>query len=473
MVDVPLPTLSSPAEFSESGGRLINTYVEKLNDGRIARKRVAGLREIVEIADYTHCRGFLNINENVLAALDNRLVYITSNGDGTYSSTNLGGLSGTGQVYFARNNKSPTPDIVAVTDSTAYLLTTSGAPASYPDADVGSPIAVCFLGGYFVFVYGNGRMRTTALNDTAINTLDTAFAESKPDGLLRAIPLGRDLIAFGKETTEIWRNTGNLVAFPFTFLDTLSYGIASSSAVAGFEAGFTQPPMFVGDDNKVYQMRGYTPTPVSNHTVERDIENLVDKNELEACVYMHAGHPCWVLSCQSWTWEYDYSTGGWYERTSYEQSRWRGSFTVKAFGSWLVGDAYNGKMYLVDPEYYKEGNDPLIATVISATMSAFSTGASWHALNIDMNTGVGVRTGAVPIETDPQCMISVSRNGGVTFENPIRRAIGKEGDYRAQIRINRLGKVSNKGFQVRIDVSDPVNFTLYAADADIVKLANA
>lgn len=472
MVDIPFPTLSSPAEMAESGGRLINVFLEKLNDGRIAKKRVPGLKKIVEISDYSQCRGFLNVNENLIVAIEDHIFNVTSNGDGTFNAVNLGSLPGSGPVFLARNNKIPTPDIVAVTEGNAYLLTLSGAPSGYPDPDVGSPNSVVFLGGYFVFSYGDARMRTTALNDTSINTLDTAFAESKPDGLVRVVNFGRDILAFGKSSVEIWRNTGNLVAFPFTYVDTLDYGAASPTAIAGFDAGYAQPLMFVGVDSIVYKMDGYRPTRVSNHAVERYISDLADKTELEACVYMHNGHPCWSLSSASWTWEYDLSSGCWYERESYNLGRWRGCYSVRAFDQWIIGDKYSGKLYAISPKYAKEGNEPLIASIISATMSPFPDQGRWNSLELDIMTGVGILFGEAPIQTLPVCRISTSLDGGVTFGDPIIRSIGRQGNYKAQVRVNNLGIVSAKGAQVRIDVSDPVDFALFAGTADIRRLGN-
>lgn len=464
MVAVPFPLDTAPGLFSQSGGRLINAYAEKQVDGRIARRRVPGLRNILNITSREHWRGAIEVNNTLLVALDNRLVAITK-GTGAYSYADLGALPGTGPAYFARNNKTPTPDIVCVTDGVAYECTTGAAPVVYSDADVGSPNSVTFLRGYFVFSYGDARMRSSGLNSVSINTLDTAFAESKPDGLLRVVAIGADLFAFGPQTTEVWRvDPNNDVAFPFSYLDTIPRGIASGTAVAGFEDGWANVVMFLGDDGISYRMDNYRPTPVSTPAINRLVEGLADKSAVRASVYMHEGHPIWVMSCDDWTLCYDLSTGSWHERASHLRDNWRASGGVKAFGEWLCGDEETGAIYLVDPDYAFEGTSPLVASVISSTISGFPARAEAPRLEIDITAGVGSEIGSDPIQTNPKCLVSWSIDGGVRFGKTLERELGRQGQYTRRVVVSRLGLISNKGLQVRVDCSDPVPFCLYGAD---------
>lgn len=470
MVSVPFPTSSAKGRLAESGGRLINAYSEKLGDGRVKLSRVPGIRSIVEVDGYSHCRGSIEINGVVLAALDERLVTITESA-GTFTVNDIGAFAGTETVYFARNNKSPTPDIVAVTDGTAFVVDISTGASSYPDSDVGSPNSVCFLGGYFIFSYGNARMRASGLNDTAINTLDTAFAESKPDGLLRVVALGSNLYACGPQTIEIWRNTGNPTAFPFSYLDTIPRGIPSADAIAGFENDWSNVIIFAGSDNVVYRINGPSAEPISNPSVSKDLERLTDKSGLRAVVYSHEGHSIWCLSCDDWTWCHDVATGSWFERKSYGRDSWRVSSSVKCFGAWVMGDSLTGKFGVVDPDYGFEFGDPLALRVTSSTMSPFPQRAVMPRLDLDIMSGVGSAAGADPIETAPRVRMSVSRDGGVTFGNFREAEIGRQGKYRQGVRFNVLGTASIKGAQIQIDYSDPPAFTLFSGELTVVPRA--
>jgi len=471
MVAVPFPTTSAPGKFAESGGRLVNCYIEKLDDGRLKISRVPGIRSIIETVAHTHCRGMIEVNGVVLAALDNRLYTISLSG-GTYTITNIGALSGTKTVYFARNNKSPTPDIVAVTDSTAYIIDITTGASAYPDADVGSPNSVTSLDGYFVFSYGNARMRSSALNDTAINTLDTAFAESRPDGLLRVITIGKYLMAFGTQTVEIWLNAGNPVAFPFSRLDVIPRGLAAADAVAGQQSEWSNTILFVGTDNVVYRINGSVAEPVSSPSVAKALERLTDKTTLRALVYDHEGHAVWSLSSSDWTWCRDVSTGSWFERRSYGADTWRAAAAVKCFGKWVIGDTATGKFGVVDPDYAFEFGDALEAEATSATMSGFPLRAIPSRLVLDIMAGTGESDGADPIATNPQCSVSWSKDGGASFGSPVLREMGQQGDYRKVVSVNRLGMSSAKGIQIKVKVSDPVAFSLFGGDLTVEKAAS-
>jgi hypothetical protein len=466
VVQVPFPTSSAKGRFAESGGRLINAYAEKLGDGRVKISRVHGIRPIIEVAGYSHCRGAIEINGVVLDALNDRLGTITLAG-GNYIPNDLGSFSGSETVYFARNNKSPTPDIVAVTDSTAWVINMTTGASSYPDADVGSPNSVCFLGGYFIFSYGNARMRASGLNDTSINTLDTAFSESKPDGLTRVIALGKNLYACGPQTIEIWPNTGNATGFPFSYLDTIPRGIAGPDAIAGFENDWSNAIIFAGSDNVVYRINGAIAEPISSPSVSKDLERLTDKSSLKAVVYGHEGHAVWCLSCDDWTWCYDIASGSWFERRSYDRDNWRASAAVKCFGSWVIGDDETGKFGVIDPDYGYEFGDPLVWEPTSSTMSGFPSRAAMSRLDLDIMSGVGIATGADPIETNPVVSISWSRDGGVTFGSPVIREIGAQGEYRKAVRVNRLGTASAKGAQIRLSCSDPRPISLFGGQLQV------
>lgn len=464
MPTVPFPTSSAPGLFAESGGRLINAYSEKLPDGRLKRSRVPGLREAVVIEDRAGYRGSIYVNGTWLVALEDWLFAVTRAG-GIYTATQLGSLPGSGPVFFARNNKTPTPDIVCVAENTAYELTTNGAPQSYSDPDVGSPNAVTYLRSYLVFSYGDARMRTTGNNDTAINTLDTAFAESNPDGLLRPIALGGDLFACGSQTIEVWRvDPNNEVGFPFSYLDTIPRGIAGQQAIAGFEDGWSNTLIFVGDDGVVYMMQGYTPRAISTPSVAKAIEALADKSTIRCSVYMHEGHAIWTMTSPDWTWCFDLSTGEWFERRSHLMQTWRCAGSIKAFDRWMAGDVASGTLYEIDPDYHMEGNDPLTATIVSATMSPFPNRAAAPRLDLDILAGVGMAPGADPIQTKPRCSISWSKDGGVRFGFPVLREIGRQGEYRHKVRVNRMGLMSDRGMQIRVDVSDPVPFALFGGE---------
>ncbi|WP_284209429.1 hypothetical protein [Methylorubrum aminovorans] len=85
-------------------------------------------------------------------------------------------------------------------------------------------------------------------------------------------------------------------------------------------------------------------------------------------------------------------------------------------------------------------------------------------MRVEITTGQGRAEGLDPIETDPVALISWSLDGGGTFGNPVERSLGKQGEFGRTVRVGSLGRARGAGVRVRIEVSDPVPFSLYADD---------
>lgn len=85
-------------------------------------------------------------------------------------------------------------------------------------------------------------------------------------------------------------------------------------------------------------------------------------------------------------------------------------------------------------------------------------------LELFLEQGQGLLTGQ---GADPQIMISISRDGGFTWEPEETVSAGSVGEYQKQSILNNLGSYRNGA--LKIVVSDPVAWHLCAAFADIEK----
>ena len=463
MTEIPFPTTSTVGgKPQESGGRLINAYPEKLSDGArktVVRKRTPGLNRVsTSAAARTHCRGFLAVGSTTLVAYDGYIEAITAS-SGAYSNAALGALAGTTPVTFAKNNKFPTADLVAVTENGAFQVFTGAAPIPYPDANVGSPNSVCFGDGYFFFTYGDGTCYASGLNDTSIDPLDYVVAESKPDGLLRGVFHRQELLLMGTASIEVWQDTANPTGFPFSRSTVIPRGLIGQWAVAGWEDGWANTLIWAGDDCIVYTLNGYTPTRISTHDVERAIQataNAGDADTIKACVYMADGHALWSIKSADWCWVYDLTTQTWHERASYQSNTWRGECTVKNYGFWLCGDSTTGDVYDIDANYYQEGNDPLVWTVTSGAAADFPNRVFISRADFDFDVGWGIADGTYPTQTNPRINVSWSDDGGVQFSQPLQRELGKSGAYQQRVTVHRTGLTGPAGRLWKLSVSDPV-----------------
>lgn len=471
-VPIPFPLSSSPgASSQESAGRLINCYAEPLGKDVNADKhfrppvvvwrKSPGLSLFAASAN-TGFRGQLLVAGTLYAAWANKVSRFTSGG---VETTLSGTLTGTEKVFFARNNKS-TPDVVCVAPGTGAFAVTSSAVSSFADTDVGAPCDVGFMDSFFIFVYGNGQLQASGQNDVTINTLDRTTAQSKPGGLTRGIPFNGQFVALGPAFGEVYANTANATGFPFTRSYVLQRGLIGPYAIAGHEDGFGTALIWVADDNSVVQHNG-TPNPlkISPPDLERLIAKVGDKTTLEASVYIAQGHPKWVLSCPSFTWEFDLGSQKWDEGRSYQLSRRRMIGGCQAFGKWIVGDTNGGRLLYVDETNFTDYGDPLVFEMESGPVQNFPNRTKVARADFNFKTGVGIATGDDPIATNPQVGISWSNDGGVTWGKELMRDLGRQSET-TRVTVLRTGMTGVEGRRWRIRVSDPVYVAFLGATQD-------
>ncbi len=463
MVAIPFPLNSAPGTVPHEGaGRLINAYWEPLQPGARAERvwrRAPGLRAWATTTK-SGPRGSLLVGASLYAAFAGNV----SRFDASGSRTNVGNLAGTAKVFWARNLKSPTPDVVVVDPDNGAFVVTSSSVASYPDPDLPAANSVCFIDGYFMFTTGDGRCFASALNDTAINASTFVTAEGKPDGLWRAVA-SSDLYLAGPDSIEVWHDTAESApAFPFSRVIVIPKGVIGRYAMSGFENGFDKGLVFAGSDRVVYALDGYSPRKVSTPDVDRAIGDFIerggDATTIEMFPYVVGGHCCIVVQCSAWTWVLDTDTGNWFERQSYPASNWRATGAVDAFDKWIAGDARTGDLIEISEYAHNELGDPLMWTVESGPVSAFPSRMAVAQASFDVAQGVGVATGTDPMQTDPTIAISHSDDGGVTWSVPRIRRLGRQSESPGPVKVTKAGSTKTQGRRWRLQVSDAIDVEL-------------
>jgi hypothetical protein len=468
MANILFPTSTAPGQRpGEGSGRLINCYAEALDAGaraQYARRRAPGLLHIATPA-HIGCRGLHYFNGDLYVAQAERLSRVNLVG-GFFIVTDLGELPGEGRVTFARNNKAPVPDILCVTEDDVFVVHQAAPPASLGAGDLPQPLTVAFLDGYFIFAIRDGRFFFSALNDTTVNALDFATAQSRPGGIYNAVPFGQQLFVMGPSSIEVWQNAGNATGSPFSRAAVIPKGLASTFAVAGFEEGFSTL-VFVGDDNGVYRLDGgYAPAKISTPDLDRLIEKTADKTLIDVTVSVTSGHNWATVTGPDFSWTYELGTGFWHERASYLQDYWRAVCSVKAFDGWVMGDRETGDVWQLDPDEMTEGGHPLVMSVISLPLTGFPNRMVVPRADFDIIIGQGKVTGQEPIETDPVVLISWSDDGGATFGNPLKRSLGRLAKHTTPVSVNRTGMASRYGRVWRLDISDPVFASILSGTMD-------
>ncbi len=405
------------------------------------------------------CRGFLEVSGTLYVAFGSQLEKFSSSGG---ASTNVGALNGTKKGFFARNNAA-TPDKVFVDpDGNIYTFTPSATTSGF-DSDLPAPNSVTSLDGYLVFTIGDGRCFATDLNAVTVNALSFGKAEAKPDGLVRGVTWGSKLLLCGNQSIEVWTDQA-LSPFPFGRSEVIPRGLAGPYAITGFQDGFSKGVFWVGDDNAVYRLDGYTPTKISSPDLDGLIESVSDKTQLEMCSYISRGHAFIELSSATWTWVFNANNEKWHERKKYLGERSRISNTYYAFSKWLCGDTETGNVQQIINTAQDEVSDPLVCEVWSSPVQKFPARVRVATAWFDFSVGVGNAEGLDPIATDPKVEISWSDDGGETWSTPRIRKLGRQSVGLTRIRVNQCGVSGSQGRIWKVAMSDPVHFGLIGGE---------
>jgi hypothetical protein len=456
MPAIPCPVSSEPGEKGQEGsGRLVNAYAEKVSLGGphpVIWKRTPGLRQVLDNTTHNHLRGGIQVASTLIGVWDNRVHTVTLTGS-TFSSTNRGALSGTDKVTVAKNNAA-TPNIACVSEAGVFNLYTGSAPDAFADADVGSPNSVSSHHGYLLFTAGDGTIDATGLNSVSIAS-NSNTQEQNVGELLRGIEFEDEWFACGDKAIGVYYDAATS-PFPLARRAQIDSGIAGTHAIAA-----SDELIWAAKDGTVRKKSGYEAVIISTPDVSRDVYAAIatgSAEDLEAETYSFGNNSIWALTLPGeWTWEYNITTQNWNERVSYGRSDWRASTIVKAFDRYLAGDRTTSVLFQIDSSYHREASNPLVWEMTTGVVTNFPSRLGAPRADFNFTAGVGQAAGEDPIQTDPSVLISVSRDGGHSFGNPVARSLGAQGVSNQAVSVHRCGLSTGKGWRFRLQVSDPVH----------------
>lgn len=469
----PIPLLlglqSSPGRHTvDGGGRLINAYVEEADAKGRAQFPVwaiEGLAPFATLPAGGAYRGGIALGLYGYVVSGTTVYKIDS--AGAVSAT-IGTYPGTEPVFMARNRKT-TPQIMLCSAGQRYLIE-SDAIATIADADLPATTSCCTVAGYFIATMEDGRFFISTIDEgTAWDAGDVATAESSPDSLYVAHARGQELLLFGGTSVEFWAHTG-ASAFPFERIQgtTLSsLGIMARNSVRDLNGVV----IFVASDGTVRLLNGYSPERISTHDVERSIDQVADKDTIVATAYSIRGHHFYGISCASWSWFFDATTGLWHERSSHGETRWRGEGFVEIDGVRAVGDFESGLLYELDPDTYTEGDSGhLVWTIRTPPMHAYPNRLGINRLFIDAIPGVGLNS-ATDALANPMMMLRWSDNGGRTWSNQRTANVGAIGEFNKRVVFNRLGQTREDGriFEIAMSAAVIRGLTGGAIDVELLE----
>lgn len=448
-----------------SAQRRLNLYLEFHAEGRdktsISAHGTPGLtlfydfgatpiRAMHGLGDYIYCchRGsFIRINNAGIAET-------------------LGTLqSQTGNIDIADNGA----QIMVVDGTYGYIYTiATGAFAQISDADFPGGDTVTFLDGYFIVnAPSTGRFYVSALYDgTNWDALAYATAESNPDNLVAVLAERSLLHLFSDYSSEVWANTGAL-DLPFSRMQgaAVEWGLAARWSVVKFDDSLCWLARNRLGQVSVVRSSGVDIQRVSTPELDYLFSTYSSVSDATAFGYMLNGHAMYAVNfpSASRSWLYDGKTGAWTVLESYGLTRHRGETSTSFLNRTMVGDFDNGRIYILAPEVYTDNGDTIIREIVSPhTFGQDDEQAFISEIRLDLETGLGLATGQ---GSDPQVMMSISRDGGHSFGTERWTSAGKTGQYRHRARWRRCGRA--RDLVVKVRISDPVEVNLIRASADI------
>lgn len=362
----------------------------------------------------------------------------------TFSTTELGTISGSGLVSIANNG---TQLVVVVPGSTAFVWDTDGDTFSeITDATFvsnGPYDSVEFDLGFFTFTQSSGKAFVNSpLNDATgpYNALDIATAESDPDDIRAQINFRDTLYILGSETTQAFENQG-LENAPFVNIQgfVLPKGISAPFSIVKTSNTFA----FIGagrnESPAVWMFTGNSYQKISTTAIDNVFRKLTDTelSEVFGWSYAEAGAYFIGFTLPNEAFVYDFTSGKWHTRTSFnsEDITYRYGGMITGYGRVLVGDTLDGRIGEIDIDITDEYGANIKRKNSTKPFDALGESTRVVAIEAVMETGVGDST-----VVDPKMRLSWSDDGGRTFNNERTRSLGKVGQYIRRVIWRRLGR---------------------------------
>lgn len=420
-----------------------------------------GLKDFYDGSGATMDRGMLQNQGTLYKITDTSLYTVSSAGVhtllGTIPGTNRCIIKALGAQIIIANGHG----LIYVWDGSSLTQNTS--------ANLGTPRGVAVLNNQAIYDAGTGQgfdVSDVGLPST-IDGLNNASAESASDELLIPYAWRETLYLFGRETIELWWNSGQGNP-PFDKVQ----GAVINMGLGGIYSVADTPDFqfFFGSDRQFHSLTPGTSavdTVISTPAMAKEIAEYATVDDCIGWTMELEGQWFYVATfpTQDVTWVFPVG-GEWFQWGSSDTGRIRANSYAYAFGKHLVAEHDSGSIYELDAETYTDASETITRTRDTAPIHAGLLGADNKEFEINsfeliLETGIGLLSGQ---GSDPRVMVSVSRDGGKTFGTERFLKVGALGE-RVKVRTNGLGRFRS-ACVIRVRVSDPIYWAIYSANID-------
>jgi hypothetical protein len=331
------------------------------------------------------------------------------------------------------------------------------------DADYPGASTITWQDGYFIVNAPNSSLFYVSdiNNGLAWDALDFASAESNPDNLVSVWVDNSTLYLFGAVSTEFWTNSG-AQDFPFSRISggSTEWGCAARDSICKYDNTLAFLAKNRMGEVIVARMNGNQPQRISNPELEYIINNYSSVADCSTIAYMLGGHPMLQVNFPTAdaSWLYDGLSNCWSRVQSKGIGRHRAEMGVNYLDKIMVTDFENGNLYRLNPDSVTDNGDEIAFEITARHISQDDLRIIVDKIQLDMETGVGVATGQ---GSNPQVMMSISKDNGHTFGTEQWCDLGAIGEYKQRAIWRRLGQARDWVFRFR--VTDPVKRVILGA----------
>ena len=437
----------------------INLYPEVERQGSQSRRvlrRFPGLKSFVDIGNGA-IRGMRRVDGVLYVVAGTGLFSVTIAG---VASSSLGAIPGTAIVSMAHDGTNLVI-VVGTTSQYSYngsTFTTTTLPFISN--------RVLYLDTYMIHQRANtGQFFISASNSvTSYSALDFATKEGQPGDIVTIISSNRDLILFGEETTETWRNVGNT---DFAFRRQEGTFQERGALALNSPIEMDNDVYYIGDDRSVYRLQGYTPIRISHHGIEKWLGEQ-SKSDIDLAFGMtitHEGHYWYILTLDKRTWVYDATVSAetgqpeWFQLLSLGETNWRVDVSERAYGKTYCGGG-DGVIYELSTTTMNENGERQLKRRTTPYYHNERHRLSFNRLELGFEAAVATSSVA-----DPQVSLEISRDWGNTWGNRRYRSLGQLGQYRKAAVWRRNGAPRTSVFKIEVTDDVEVTFTGQWAEA--------
>lgn len=313
----------------------------------------------------------------------------------------IGGVPGTGLVQMTHNQFETGNQLLVENGQGGggyVFTTTTGVFAKITDEGYPGSLSSDYLDSFLLGVEPLGRFwfHSDLATATSYNTLDRYEAEASPDRIVGLAVSGPEVVVFGERTIEFFYNAGRATGTFQSRRQPIDRGCASRHTIAKIDNTL----VFLGDDGIVYRLQGYSIVPISTGPMHRAFASL-NWSEALAFTWEDEGFKVYYLTFPNGqTWGYDVVSRLWTRRESPGLNRWRLANTIKWGRNWYGGDFQDGRLWLLDWDYIREGDAEFISMRTSPVLANNQSRVIINEAELIFDTGQGPMTEPAPFLND-------------------------------------------------------------------------